>query len=269
MFVAGHANNTYFLPNGHFRVDSDPAKTSYLQPNAFEVARFTRCSEASALGETMMEDPLRHPFLLSTQMYYALEDRLLIVMELADGSLRDRLRECRRNGLPTLPVSELMGYLQESAEGLDFLHERRVVHRDVKPENILLMQRHAKLGDFGMARLIEDNRGGGTGDASGTPMYMAPEVWRGEPVPASDQYALALSYVGCSRLLCGIAGVLATALLTGQWHGSGVALGSGSGPLLWSENLLAMSARDLILGAGVGMLLGLLLPRVGQRRRHD
>lgn len=137
---------------------------------------------------------LRHPFLLSTQMYYALEDRLLVVMELADGSLRDRVRECHKNGLTTLPVSELMGYMQESAEGLDFLHERRIVHRDVKPENILLLQRHAKLGDFGMARLIEDNRGGTEGIASGTPMYMAPEVWRGEAVPASDQYALALSY---------------------------------------------------------------------------
>lgn len=137
---------------------------------------------------------MRHPFLLATQMFYALEDRLLIVMELADASLRDRFDECRKNGMPAMPVSELMGYLEEAAEGLDFLHERRVIHRDVKPENILLLQRHAKLGDFGMARVLESNRGGGAGIASGTPAYMAPEVWRSEAVAASDQYALALSY---------------------------------------------------------------------------
>src|SRR5205823_1047167 len=61
---------------------------------------------------------LRHPFLLATQQFYLEDDKLQIVMELADGSLRDRLKECGKTGLQGIPVGELIQYFQEAAEAL-------------------------------------------------------------------------------------------------------------------------------------------------------
>lgn len=136
---------------------------------------------------------LRHPFLLQTQAYWTSEDRIYIVMELADSSLRDRLKECHETQGGTIPLPEMLRYFRESADALDFLHSRHVQHRDIKPENILLLQRHAKVADFGLAR-SQDSKRLMTASGSGTPFYMAPEVWRGKSSINSDQYSLAVAY---------------------------------------------------------------------------
>jgi serine/threonine protein kinase len=137
---------------------------------------------------------IRHPYLLQTQRFSQQEDRLYIVMELADRSLRDRLRECRQQGLTGIPIEELLRYFREAAEAIDFLHGHKVLHRDIKPENILLVGRHVKVADFGLARLQQSQRSA-TASGSGTPAYMAPEVWRGKVSLHSDQYSLAVAYV--------------------------------------------------------------------------
>jgi serine/threonine protein kinase len=138
---------------------------------------------------------LRHPFLVQTHSYYALADQIIIDMELCDGSLRDRLRACRNQGLKGIPPKELLGYFREAAEAFDFLHAQNVQHRDVKPDNILLQQGHAKVADFGLARLqvLEKSI---VDSGSGTPPYTAPEVWLGHIKPGSDsdQYSLAVTY---------------------------------------------------------------------------
>jgi serine/threonine protein kinase len=136
---------------------------------------------------------LRHPFLLSTQSIRVWRNRLYIVMELADQSLRDRAKECRKAGQPGIPLPELLNYFREAADALDFLHAQKVLHRDIKPDNVLSVQRHTKLADFGLARLHESERSMNA-SGSGTPAYMPPEVWNGKVCPASDQYALALTY---------------------------------------------------------------------------
>jgi hypothetical protein len=135
---------------------------------------------------------LHHPFLLPTLACWPQEDRLYLVMELADGSLRDRFQECRNAGLPGIPRPELLGYVREAAEALDYLHAQRVSHRDINPQNILLQQRHAKVADFGLASLQEPGTMTATG--AGTPVYMPPEGWCGCVSPHSDQYSLAITY---------------------------------------------------------------------------
>jgi serine/threonine protein kinase len=136
---------------------------------------------------------LRHPFLLQTHSFRAFEDRLLIAMELADGSLEDRLKECRAAGLPGIPKEELLPYFSEAAEAIDFLHQQRLSHRDIKPQNLLHLKGHAKVADFGIAR-TQQNALDHTLHSAGTPAYMPPEMWRGNISVHSDQYSFALTW---------------------------------------------------------------------------
>jgi tetratricopeptide (TPR) repeat protein/serine/threonine protein kinase len=136
---------------------------------------------------------LRHHNLLALQAFFPLPEWLVIVLELADSSLRQRLRQCHDEGLVGIPPAELLIYLRETAEALDFLHAHELQHRDIKPDNILLLGRHVKVADYGLARLLEKSTLQ-TATTVGTPAYMAPEICRAKVSQHSDQYSLAISY---------------------------------------------------------------------------
>jgi serine/threonine-protein kinase len=136
---------------------------------------------------------LCHPYLIPIYTYWVQNRRLYIVMELADCSLRDldgAYREADKGGIP---VTDLLRYCGETAEVLDFLNNRNVVHRDVKPDNVFVVGRHAKLGDCGMARL-QEHEWQQKASLAGTVAYMAPEALDGRPNGHSDQYSLATMY---------------------------------------------------------------------------
>jgi serine/threonine protein kinase len=135
---------------------------------------------------------LCHPFLLTIQSSWVHEGRLFLVMELADGSLRDWLMQNKRASKSGIPLRDLLRYLCEAAAALDYLHAMDLVHRGVKPDSILLVGDHAKVAGLSHVQRMPLDRAAKT--TSGTPAYMAPEVWTGAATANSDQYALACAY---------------------------------------------------------------------------
>ncbi len=136
---------------------------------------------------------VRHPFLLSLERIEIVEGRLLVVTELADKSIKDRFDMCRREGLRGIPRDELLGYLRDAADALDFMSDTHALqHLDIKPENLLLLADHVKVADFGLVKNVRQSQASLVGGM--TPLYAAPEVFRGTPSRHSDQYALAIVY---------------------------------------------------------------------------
>ena len=147
------------------------------------VARFRR--------EALSAARLQHPNIV--QVFDSGQDpdsqRHYIVMEYVDGpSCADLLRERKR-----LEVEETVHVVRDACHGLDYAHRAGVVHRDVKPGNLLVAEETnaTKLADFGIAKAAEQTRITQVGAVLGTAAYLSPEQARGDEAgPASDIYSL-------------------------------------------------------------------------------
>ncbi len=146
---------------------------------------------------------LRHPFLLSLERVEVTIDEVIVVSELADRSLADRLEECQQIGQRGIPRQELLGYLIEAAEALDVLNfQYGLQHLDVKPNNLLLLGDHTKVADFGLVTKYNALSSEAIYNLPGlTPLYSPPELLRGSISSHSDQYSLAIVY---QELLTGV-----------------------------------------------------------------
>jgi eukaryotic-like serine/threonine-protein kinase len=142
------------------------------------------------LREIRLTARLDHPHILPVLDSGETLGRLWYTMPYVEGeTLRDRLRR-----EPQLPVDVALAIIREVADALDYAHRHGIVHRDVKPENILLADGHARVADFGVARAVEAAGGESLtspGLAIGTAAYMSPEQAAAGAVDArSDVYAL-------------------------------------------------------------------------------
>jgi hypothetical protein len=131
---------------------------------------------------------LRHPRVVRVVDYFQDGSGKYLVMELVRGTDLGELLKGR--GSPGLPLIEAIDHTLQAGEALQYVHEQQIVHRDVKPQNMIVSGEGVVLVDFGIARELSEEDAGTVG--IGTPRYMAPEVFAGGAVsPRSDVFGLA------------------------------------------------------------------------------
>lgn len=113
----------------------------------------------------------------------------LITPFIDGGSLESRIRQMPPSHAFG-DVAPLIAAVMQVGEAIHYAHEQGLIHRDVKPANILLSGDHAYLADFGLAKQMESDAAKLTQGAVGTPCYMAPEIWRKQASPRADIYSL-------------------------------------------------------------------------------
>jgi eukaryotic-like serine/threonine-protein kinase len=138
-------------------------------------------------GRLLTDPHLRHPNIVSVLKCGEANGKLFLMMDYASHGTLRQLQEAQRE--KRLDTATIVFFICQIASALQHLHEHNIVHRDVKPDNILLGRTNQLwLSDFGIAIDIRQSQA----TRLGTPLYVAPEQILGKPCPASDQYSLAV-----------------------------------------------------------------------------
>lgn len=153
-------------------------------------------------GEARSAAALHHPGIAGVYDYGAGDDEShppYLVMELVDGQPLSTLLAGARNSGRTLDPAVVQDLMAQAADALGVAHRAGIVHRDVKPANLLVTaDRTVKITDFGIARAADSVALTRTGSVMGTPQYLSPEQARGNPsTPASDVYSLGVVTFEC------------------------------------------------------------------------
>jgi serine/threonine-protein kinase len=167
--------------------------------------KFIRCGTDLAAPQEVRNilnvRELEHPLLIRVDRVWADRGYVVVVMELADGSLQELLAICRRDYRTPVPPDQTCYYLTQAAEALDFLNATRhkvggnlvgIQHCDIKPSNLLLCGDTVKLSDFGLSSSLSAAQM--PHRPVGTVAYAAPEVFQGQLSRWTDQFALAVTY---------------------------------------------------------------------------
>lgn len=153
------------------------------------LTQLTQESVETFRREAQMIARLRHPSIVQVHDFGIEDDTAYLVMDYAPHGT---LRQHQPKGT-VFPLASIVSYVRQVAEGLQYAHDQRLIHRDVKPENMLVGARQEiLLSDFGIALTAHGSFSQHTQQVAGTILYMAPEQIQGHARPASDQYALGI-----------------------------------------------------------------------------
>jgi WD40 repeat protein/tRNA A-37 threonylcarbamoyl transferase component Bud32 len=143
---------------------------------------------------------LKHPHIVNIQDF-GVDSNTNTPFLVMDYALEGTLRNRHPRGV-VVPLTTIVSYLKQISQALSYAHEKRIIHRDVKPANMLIGQdQYILLSDFGIAVPAHRTESQVVQEGSGTAAYMAPEQIKGEPRLASDQYSLG---VVTYEWLCGV-----------------------------------------------------------------
>ena len=201
------------------------------------------------LRESQAGGRLSHPHIVAVHDICEEGNTAYIVMEYVVGRTLDQAI----NNDPSLRSSgEALRIVQECASALDYAHHCGVVHRDIKPANIMLQADNSvKIADFGIAKIAQMTQLTQSAVIIGSPHYMAPEQWRGEPASGqTDQYALA---------------AVAYAMLTGRSPFEGDTMASLAAMTLYAEPPAAVTFNPA-LNPAVDQVLRKALSKTGAAR---
>ncbi len=140
-------------------------------------------------AEARLLSSLQHPRVVRILDHFSAPSGQYLVMDLVRGIDLGVL--LKQRGQPGLPVDQSIEYTRQTCEALQYVHDQQIVHRDVKPQNLILSESGVVLVDFGIARLLDEVEEQGT-VGIGTPRFMAPEVFAGGNVSArTDVFSVA------------------------------------------------------------------------------
>ena len=181
---------------GHVYKVREPAPLSRIL--ALKVLRndqFNEKSRQSFFAEARRIANMQHPNILPIYNFGQLDDgRPFMVMEFAPKTILDLFR--KDDGSRRLAYAEeLVPYVQQAASALYYVHEKGLIHQDIKPGNLLIGRSgQILLSDFGATFDLGMQTHATLGEVTGTAFYMPPEQWQGNPRRDSDQYALAVCF---------------------------------------------------------------------------
>lgn len=190
--VLGHYQLLSLLGRGGF---ADVYQGKHIHLNNIVAVKVLHTRLAEDLQEYFLQEArilvsLSHPRIIRI-LDFGLEEGIpYLVMDYAPGgSLRQRHARNTR-----LPLKTVVDYTRQIADSLQYVHNHRLIHRDLKPDNVLIGQQgNLLLSDFGVALIVQTTRQHDTpDDPAGTAPYMAPEQLQGKAQFASDQYALGI-----------------------------------------------------------------------------
>jgi hypothetical protein len=246
----------------------DPELDRIVAVKLLHGALGTHAQQARLVSEAQAMAKLSHANVVAVYDIGRERDRVYIVMELVDGtSLRHRLAE------GNLPLPRVLDWFAQAAAGLQAAHAAGLVHRDFKPENVLIARDGvARVSDFGLACLHEEEIDQRAIAQEGSPAYMAPEQRTGQSLDArSDQY----SYCVAFREV-----IASTGASPPGWLSALLARGQGERPEARFPSMAALlealrrgqrrarTARYALLGAALAVVCGAAMFWVGGRRQQ-
>lgn len=163
----------------------------YYVMKLIDVGSMDRKQRRDAINEVRVLSLLRHPYIVSYRESFSENCTLAIVMDYADGGdLHQRIKRTRRAG-QSLSERQILRWFTEAALALKYMHDKHVIHRDFKSQNLFLTGLdRLRVGDFGISKILE-NTAAFARTSIGTPYYLSPEICQEKPYTfSSDVWAL-------------------------------------------------------------------------------